>query len=191
MAAKTRPREDEENEDLRKDEDRAPINQDDERQTRASEKRSDDLERGSAEKMQVNLDGFRYQPLPDPPKKDGWHRLWLSETNKVQSVQNYLRMGYRLVQAEEINALEYDVPTTGTYKGCVRTNEMILAEIPMEQYYRIMEHFHENEPLEDEGRIREQIEEQAAAASQGGSKITVDEGFRELGRRQAKPRTWT
>lgn len=175
----------------RDDEGKERAAEDPARQSRADEKRAEDLARGSQSSFKQDLDGFRYQPLPDAPKIPGYHTIWLSETNRTQTVQNYLRMGYELVEAEEINAQQFEVPTTGGYKGKVKVNEMILAKVPLERYYQIMRHFHHDEPLSDETSIREQVEGQAEQARSAGTNIALDSGMQTLGKAPGSaPTTW-
>lgn len=153
------------------------------RGSREAADRQEDLAAGKVDPFRgADLDAFRYQPLPDPPPISGYHLIWLSTTNRTQSVAEYLRRGYQLVKNEEVSSHQFEVPDTGQFAGYVMCREMILAKIPLEHYNRIMNHFHHDEPNSDEASIRENFEAEVSATSRGKSRVELEQGMDALGR---------
>lgn len=159
---------------------RARIEEDDSRRTRESESRAENEARGAAGKFRMDFDAFRYQPLPDPPPIEGYHCIWLSTTHKTQSVQAFLRLGYELVKAEEVSGSGFQTQTTGQYAGHIMVNEMILAKIPTEIYYQMMDHYHHDEPNSDEQAIKDTVDSHGENAARSGGALIADEGFQHL-----------
>lgn len=126
-----------------------------------------------------------YEALPRPPAIPGFHTCWLTTTNPADSITKRIRMGYVLVRIEEVPEFEHLKIHSGEMEGCVSVNEMILAKIPTEMYQEIMTEFHHRMPLEEEGRIRENMEQMAAQTRDSSGRRLVnrmEEGFESLGR---------
>ncbi len=112
----------------------------------------DEVERLMANDILVNS-------LPNPPKKEGWHRFWASTTNTWTPIQMYIRLGYKFVHPN-------DVPEMATMKThsavfsteVVQCNEMILMETPVERWRRIMKKWHNDDPKSEAERLKVNVE---------------------------------
>lgn len=144
-----------------------------------------DAEMASATDMEW-LAELTSDALPRLPRKPGTHYCWLTTTNPSDPIHRRLRIGYRLVKAEELPDLDvYAVRGEGQeYAGHIVCNEMILAEIPEERYQRMMHEFHYKMPLAEEAGLRAQTEGfvQEHRDSKGRPLVTVESGIAELGR---------
>ena len=98
--------------------------------------------------------------LPNPPKLPGWHQCWLSTTNTYTPIQQYVRLGYVPVKPEEHAEWQYLKQHGAGHGGdTVTCNEMVLYKIPEEAYQQIMRVVHHDRPLEEERRMRANIEQ--------------------------------
>ncbi len=89
--------------------------------------------------------------LPVPPKKAGWHRIWLSETAQQIPIARYERLGYTRVSPSDVDGFGQEFLKSPSGVEEVRCNEMILYEIPEDRYQKIMNRFHYEMPLELQG----------------------------------------
>jgi len=164
-------------------------NDDDPRASRRAEKRSD----GDPRQEQIEHTGDLITPmsfdiLPQPPKIDGWHLCWLSTTNVQDSIQNRERMGYKMVNADEIgDDFSNDSVKDGKFAGGVQIREMVLYKVPQDAYEAYMMHMHHNEPILAEQSIKQDIGALEDQLSQHGSNVMVGQAIREMGRRPVKP----
>ena len=130
--------------------------------------------------------------LPRLPRKPGFHFCWLTTTNPSDPIHRRLRIGYRLVKAEELPELDvYAVRGEGQeYSGHIVCNEMILAEIPEDRYQRMMHEFHYKMPLQEEAGLRAQTEAfvREHRDSKGRPLVTVESGIAELSKAPAPTR---
>ena len=101
---------------------------------------------------------FLQEALPQVPQITGWHLCWLSTTNSYDPIHKRMRLGYVPVKAEELTGFESMRMGAGEFTGVISCNEMLLFKIPMETYLAIMREFHHEMPLEEEEKIRQQIE---------------------------------
>ena len=125
---------------------------------------------------------FIQEALPTPPKKDGWHYVWLSTTNQYDPIYKRMRMGYEAVKAEELPGYENYRVKSGEFEGLISVNEMVLFKIPSEYYQEIMEEYHHNMPLEEEERLKTNA--QGSEVDSKGKRLGEfdrdDEGLRSL-----------
>jgi hypothetical protein len=124
--------------------------------------------------------------LPDIPEIPGYHVCWLTTTNKSDSVQHRLRLGYELIRAEDVPGMQLVTQKTGEYAGCVAINEMIAAKLPTSLYQRYMQEAHHDAPLREENKLAETAEIMRQQAERAGGRLIEDDGMSEL--RQNNPR---
>jgi hypothetical protein len=124
--------------------------------------------------------------LPDIPEIPGYHVCWLTTTNKSDSVQHRLRLGYELIRAEDVPGMQLVTQKTGEYAGCVAINEMIAAKLPTSLYQRYMQEAHHDAPLREENKLAETAEIMRQQAEHAGGRLIEDDGMSEL--RQNNPR---
>ena len=135
---------------------------------------------------------FVFDALPTPPKVPGWHFVWLSTTNKQDTIRKRLQMGYVLVKPEECKELVSLKMHTGEYEGLVGVNEMILAKIPEDLYQDYMLQLHSEAPDEMEEQIRDGMRNmiEMSARMSGGEpllKIEGGDGLPNIERGSKKP----
>ena len=147
--------------------------------------------------MDADFTDFSFDVLPDLPELPGFHLCWLSTTNGQDTIERRMQMGYTPVLAEELDevlvtqggAKRFHRITGrhGEQENIVSCNEMLLFKIPLGRYRRIMQHYHDDRPLEDEAAIRHGIEQMAEDAADRRGSVSVAEGTNELGRRKGRP----
>ena len=97
--------------------------------------------------------------LPNPPKLDGWHQAWLSTTNQYTPIQQFVRLGYEPVRPEEHPHWQYLKQHGASHGGdTITCNEMVLYKVAEEAYQQIMRVLHHDRPLEEEEKLRANVE---------------------------------
>jgi hypothetical protein len=124
--------------------------------------------------------------LPDIPEIPGYHVCWLTTTNKGDTIQHRLRLGYELIRAGDVPGMELVTQKTGEYAGCVAINEMIAAKLPISLYYRYMQEAHHDAPLREEDKLAETAEIMRQQAEHAGGRLLEGDGMSEM--RQNTPR---
>lgn len=157
----------------------------------ASEDRARSADDGlaSAEDRRIRIrNEWLHEALPQPPTLDGFHMCWLSTTNSYDPIYKRARMGYVPVKVEEIPEFRHLKVHSGEWAGCVSVNEMLLFKIPTDRYQELMLEFHHYMPLEEEGRLRSNIDEMVDRTkdSTGRRLGRLEEGFSNLGESQVK-----
>lgn len=110
------------------------------------------------EKARRNIEEFDQNVLPKLPTIDGYHLVWVSTTNRYDSVNNYFKMGYSLVKQSEISAKDSDFSayvsvTEGEYAGGIIASEMLMLKVPSEMYQEYMHYYHRELPDQLEGSL--------------------------------------
>lgn len=126
--------------------------------------------------------------LPQPPKREGWHRCWLSTTNSTDPIYKRIALGYQPVKASDVpgfgaNSLVED----GEFKGCIACNEMLLFEIPLQLFNDLMEIYHHDMPNEQEESIKERVQQAQQLDSSGRELMSTEGDFQRLGSRRGNP----
>ena len=89
-----------------------------------------------------------------------------------------VRLGYVPVTADEIPGFENYRVKAGEHVGHIACNEMLLFKLPMDVYQEVMTQMHYEAPLEEEERIRSQVESlQSARDSNGRRLVQLEEGM--------------
>lgn len=119
--------------------------------------------------------------LPGLPKKDGWHRCWVSTSHPSDTPQRRMRLGYRYITYEDVQLAGWVADTNavkdGAFKGCVMWREMLAMEIPMQDYNDLMRELHHDAPREMARGIYEGLDALGAEARERGGRIDMEEGF--------------
>lgn len=136
------------------------------------------------------LEMFRMQlyndALPNIPDIPNFHVCWLTTTNKNDTIQQRLRLGYQLIKASDVPGMELVTQKTGEYAGCIAVNEMIAAKLPMSLYQRYMKEAHHDAPLREEDKLAEVAEMMREQAERSGSRLLEGDGMAEM--REYNPR---
>lgn len=124
--------------------------------------------------------------LPDLPKKNGFRRCWVSTTHSIDTPSRRLALGYTFVRPEDVAAAHFSpedqTAKDGAFKGCVMWREMVAMELPMDFWTDLMREFHHDAPREMAMGVYENLQELQDRAASSGSKIDLEEGFREAQR---------
>jgi hypothetical protein len=131
--------------------------------------------------------------LPNLPKKEGWHRCWVSTNHPTDTPARRLGLGYRVLKLEDIRDTAGWSPEASSVKdggavdGAVRWREMIGMEIPEEEYQAFMREFHHDQPREMASAIYGGLEDTADQVRQQGGRIELGDGFQEIARHRRAP----
>ena len=144
----------------------------------------DDLQRRAPEEQFISAEerrkAFRsewmQEALPNPPAIPGYHLCWLSTTNAYDPIHKRMRMGYEPVKAEELPGFEAYKVKAGEHTGFVACNEMLLYKMPEDIYQDIMTQLHHEAPLDEQEKIRMQVEQIQGARDSRGRPLGSVEG---------------
>lgn len=118
--------------------------------------------------------------LPSIPEIPGYHVCWLTTTNKADTIQQRIRLGYELIRGEDVPGMELVTNKTGEYAGCVAVNEMIAAKLPNSLYQRFMQEAHHDAPLREEEKLAETAELMREQAERSGGRLLEGDGMSEM-----------
>jgi hypothetical protein len=128
------------------------------------------------ERVELFRDSIMQSVLPDLPTQPGYHNAWLSTANARDPISRRLMMGYELIQVSEMPPDWQGASLkTGDYQGYVGINEMVAARIPTRLYKRYMHVAHEEQPLQEEEKLKAQTQTIKDGAARHGMRI-VEEG---------------
>jgi hypothetical protein len=119
--------------------------------------------------------------LPNIPEIPGYHVCWLTTTNKSDTIQQRMRLGYELIRSEDVPGMELVTQKTGEYAGCIAVNEMLAAKLPLSLYYRYMQEAHHDAPLREEEKLEETAQLMRDQAERAGGRLLESDGMREVG----------
>lgn len=159
----------------------------------ASQETRGSREYSDSERVDMLRRTFFQSALPDIPKIEGYHVCWLTTTNPRDPIHGRLRLGYDLIQANEIPGFEHLGMKTGDYPGAIGVNEMIAAKLPLHLYEAFMREVHFDAPLREEEAIYTTamtVGEQAAQAARRGGQMKgplIEAGTQELGSAREAP----
>jgi hypothetical protein len=154
---------------------------------------SEDRELSDSERVDMLRRSFFQSALPDLPKRPGWHNCWLTTQNPRDPVHGRMRLGYELLQADEIPEFEHLAIKDGPFKGAISVNEMIAARLPIHLYESFMRAVHYDAPLQEEEAIYSEamaVSEEAQQSARRGGKMKapiIEVGTQELGQPRAVP----
>ena len=152
------------------------------RQSRAAEDRpvTENREISEDERLEMFRMNLYNDALPSIPDIPGYHVCWLTTTNKNDTIQMRLRLGYELIRGDDVPGMELVTQKTGEYAGCVAVNEMIAAKLPLSLYYRYMQEAHHDAPLREEDKLAETAELMREQAERSGSRLLEGDGMSEM-----------
>jgi hypothetical protein len=152
------------------------------RQSRAAEDRpvTENREISEDERLEMFRMNLYNDALPNIPDIPGYHVCWLTTTNKNDTIQMRLRLGYELIRGDDVPGMELVTQKTGEYAGCVAVNEMIAAKLPLSLYYRYMQEAHHDAPLREEDKLAETAEIMREQAERSGSRLLEGDGMSEM-----------
>lgn len=116
--------------------------------------RDDTIDADLEASLEVLMQTWLSNALPDPPAKPGFHRVWASKSNSQTPPEFYERLGYRPVPPEEWTNAAALKMTSAAEPGVINVKEMLLYEIPEKRYQRFMRYLHHDAPLSEEQKIR-------------------------------------
>ena len=130
--------------------------------------------------------------LPGLPKRNGWHRCWVSPTHPSDTPHRRHQLGYKFVMYDDVReagwASDQNAVKDGTGKGAVMWREMVAMEVPDVEFLAIMRELHHDAPRDMARGITDGLEELAASAKEKGGRVTLDSGFGEIGEFVRPPR---
>lgn len=135
---------------------------------------------------------FEDATLPNLPKKDGWHRCWVSTTHDKDTPQRRTRLGYRFIKYEDVlydgwTADEYAVKDAqNVFHGCVMWREMIAMETDEDNFIAIMRELHHDQPMEQARGIYDSLDAAGEELRDKGGRTTMAPGMETL-RQFTKP----
>jgi hypothetical protein len=129
------------------------------------------------EMFRMNLYNDALPSIPDIP---GYHVCWLTTTNKNDTIQMRMRLGYELIRGDDVPGMDLVTQKTGEYAGCVAVNEMLAAKLPLSLYYRYMQEAHHDAPLREEDKLAETAEIMREQAERSGGRLYEGDGMSEM-----------
>ncbi len=137
------------------------------------------------ERRRALREKFAQTHLPNLPKKDGFHRCWISTSHPTDTVARRVALGYRLLTMDDVRADGWapehsSVKDGGTVDNLVRWREMVGAEIPQDFYIELMREFHHDLPRDMARDIYAPLEETAQRVSEAGGRVELGDGFQEM-----------
>lgn len=154
----------------------------DSRQSRAAVDRTvtENREISEDERLEMFRMNLYNDALPSIPDLPGYHVCWLTTTNKNDTIQMRLRLGYELIRGDDVPGMDLVTQKTGEYAGCVAVNEMIAAKLPLSLYHRYMQEAHHDAPLREEDKLAETAEIMREQAERSGSRLLEGDGMSEM-----------
>ena len=125
--------------------------------------------------------------LPNLPKKEGWHRCWISTNHPTDTPARRQALGYTFVKLEDVrgqgwNPEQHSVKDGDHNDGLVRWREMVGMEWPEEEYQNYLREFHLDMPRDMAADIYAPLQETAQRIRDGGGSVEMGEGFKEMQR---------
>ena len=163
------------------------------RQSRAAEDRTvtENREISEDDRLEMFRMNLYNDALPNIPDIPGYHVCWLTTTNKNDTIQQRMRLGYELIRAEDVPGMDLVTQKTGEYVGCIAVNEMIAAKLPMSLYQRYMQEAHHDAPLREEDKLAETAELMRQQAERSGGKLIEGDGMAEMREYVPRPREFS
>lgn len=152
------------------------------RQSRAAEDRpvTENREISDDERLEMFRMNLYNDALPSIPDIPGYHVCWLTTTNKNDTIQMRIRLGYELIRGDDVPGMDLVTQKTGEYAGCVAVNEMLAARLPLSLYYRYMQEAHHDAPLREEDKLAETAELMREQAERSGGRLYEGDGMSEM-----------
>ena len=139
--------------------------------------------------IELFLDSLNQSVLPRLPEIPGYHICWLTTSNPKDTVEWRQRLGYTVLRYSDFP----DMPVIGGLKGdtdpsgVIKINEMVAAKIPLRRYNKLMLAVGHTLPLNEEQKLRGDLEQMAEDARSRGARVMVGDGNRDIVQDRAKP----
>lgn len=128
------------------------------------------------ERLEMFRDSLEQSVLPDLPKFPGYHVCWLTTSNPRDTIAWRMRLGYELIRVEDLPGWQGISIKAGDYAGVIGVNEMVAARIPLSLYNRYMREVHDKLPLNEEQKLKVNVDMLKQQAERMGSQISVGDG---------------
>ncbi len=129
--------------------------------------------------------------LPNLPEIPGWHICWLTTTNRSDSIQARMRLGYEPVKPTDAPGMDLVTLKTGDYAGMIGVNEMLAFKLPMSLYQKFMTIAHHDEPLRQQEGIVANVDMLKQQAQELEGNLVEGDGISELRRSAPRVRTFS
>lgn len=129
--------------------------------------------------------------LPNLPEIPGWHICWLTTTNRSDSIQARMRLGYEPVKPEDAPGMDLVTLKTGDYAGMIGVNEMLAFKLPMSLYQSFMRIAHHDEPLRQQEGIVANVDALKHQAQELEANLVEGDGISELRRSAPRVKAFT
>lgn len=130
------------------------------------------------------LEMFRSQlhrdALPALPPIPGYHVCWLTTSNKGDSIQQRMLLGYEPIRGEDVPGMELVTLKTGEHAGLIGINEMVAFKLPDSLYQRFMQEAHYDAPNREEEKLADTAEYMKEQAARSGASLIEEEGMAEM-----------
>ena len=129
---------------------------------------------------------FEEAVLPNLPKREGWHRIWISTTHNYDTPQFRLGLGYHFCTYEQLGREGWSVDqyavkdARNVYAGCVMWREMIAMETDLANWYAIMRELHHDQPYEQARSIYETLDAAGEQVRSMGGRTMMSPGMESL-----------
>ena len=140
---------------------------------------------------------FRDSVLPNLPKKEGFHRCWVSTTHNSDTPQRRLRLQYWFYKLEDAekegwHADEFVVTdTVSPYRGFIMWREMVAMETTEDNYVMIMRELHHDQPMDQARSIYETLDAAGERIRDMGGRTTMAPGMETLRQFTRPPRQFS
>ena len=137
--------------------------------------------------IEAFIEAWKNSVIPDLPKDaiPGYSFFWATTTNSSDSVEQRIRLGYKIVMREDLPAnLHYLIDQSGrqtSYPGAITCNELLLTMIPTELKDAALLHFNHKEPYEFQKHTYSEVMQGVMDAS-GKQRASISEGMLDLER---------
>ena len=139
------------------------------------------------ERRRIFREKWAQTHLPNLPKKDGWHRCWVSTTHPTDTPARRIALGYRVITIDDLKGAAW-APEASSVKdgsavdGAVRWREMLGMECTEDQYQEYMREFHADQPRDMARDIYAPLQSMAEEIRDRGGKIELGDGFADMAR---------
>ncbi len=139
----------------------------------------------SPEQRRAMRERWNQAYLPNLPKKDGWHRCWVSTNHPTDTPARRVMLGYTILTLDDLKGTGWAPEQASVKDGSspdnyVRWREMIGMQCPIDLFMEHMKEFHDDQPRDMVRDIYAPLEETADRARESGGRVEFGEGFREM-----------
>lgn len=115
--------------------------------------------------------------LPTLPEMPGYHTFWATTSSSTDTIAARKSLGYEPVTPDMIPGWDKANIKTSEIGAVIAVNEMIAMRIPLRRYQLMMAYFHHDQPYEQSGAVRREIDSHREQAKSIGANLTENEGM--------------